>query len=186
MTCTLPIPEWIRLLEVVACEDALPKNIYRTKVGCKGKLMFHSMLHEGGYVVVRMQCQSCGEGICFGNSNRKCVGKGPRGMREANLKTIASTLLLERGSYRTHKRGLRLEKISKGGWETGEKKVWKASNWVAKGEYENYTRELKKKKRVIIMCGDGSWSQRRNARHGCYTITDMETKKVIYQVHECF
>lgn len=184
MIVPIPVSEWIRLVEAAPCCAAVGKEMFRTRPGCTGKILFQGIETEGKFVLMKTKCDQCGERINFFNSSSDVIRKNPRkkgkGYRIINVKTVASVMLLEQGSYACYSRKLATtegSKISEGAWKRIEKIVWRAVDRVAEETYQQVAQELQERKEKLMIAGDGAWSQRRNALHGTYSILDVVSGK---------
>jgi hypothetical protein len=189
LTVSINITEWIALVDGRSCVSAVCEDLRRTTPGCSGKIKFQELVTEGKFMVMKTACDKCGERIHYFNSSPKMIREHPKkngkGFRLANVKVVASVLLLERGSYTSYARKLATtegSKIKEGSWKRIEKVVWKAVKAVADETYTKVAADLLQRKGCIMISGDGAWSQRRNALHGTYSILDLVDDKVIVQV----
>jgi ribosomal protein S27AE len=69
MTVTIPVAEWVRLVEASPCSSAVRKEMFRTRPGCTGKIVLQSIVTEGKFIVLKTKCDQCGERINFCNSS---------------------------------------------------------------------------------------------------------------------
>ena len=171
--------DWVKLLGMASCP-------YENKgIFCCGKLSFSKWANEGNFELVSFKCSSCSRAILFYNSQSKKVGPSDNSncFRPINVSILAAHLFAG-GTFRNYIKRANicefLRPIAKGTFTRIQ--ILYGIVVAEVGEEENKKLVSKLLRcNVIIALGDGSWSHRRSAGQGVYTVLDCSTGKIIFR-----
>ena len=171
--------DWVNMLGLTKCPYKHKETL------CLGELKFLKWANEGNFEIVSFKCSSCCRAVLFYNSNPKRIGPPDKenSFRPINVSILASHLFAG-GTFRKYMMRSNicdfLRPIAKGTFHRIETFVWDCVAEVGKEDNKKLVSKLQRCT-VIVASGDGSWSHRRNAGQGVYTVLDCSTGKIIFR-----
>jgi hypothetical protein len=146
---------------------------------------------SGEVMTIHAKCPRCEKEKTITNvsgwerKEKRTSGKrGPR-INQFNLEMVAA-VFLNGGTYTTYLRqrqDLGLHAISKKGYRTAEKEVIRVIERLAEEQQQQFIREYQTGARELNdISGDCGWTHRRNSAAGTYSLIDLDSGNVVYEI----